>query len=131
MAEGERNGAWLSGALAWFVPGAGHVWQGRWGRGLLLGGVVWAMFVLGVWGFGGRIFDPLNDGASNALERVYGLFDLGMGALYVLGWATGVGFVDRAELPTYEYGNAFLMVGGLLNYLVMLDAFDTGAGRKP
>jgi len=31
---------------------------------------------------------------------------------------------------TYEYGNTFLLVAGLLNYLVMLDAFDIAAGRK-
>jgi len=31
---------------------------------------------------------------------------------------------------TYEYGNTFLIVAGLLNFLVMLDAYDIGAGRK-
>jgi hypothetical protein len=31
---------------------------------------------------------------------------------------------------TYEYGNCFLIVSGLLNSLVVLDAFDIGMGRK-
>jgi hypothetical protein len=31
---------------------------------------------------------------------------------------------------TYEYGNAFMMVAGLLNMLVVLDAFDVAQGRK-
>jgi hypothetical protein len=31
---------------------------------------------------------------------------------------------------TYEYGNAFLIVAGLLNFLVILDAFDVAMGRK-
>ena len=31
---------------------------------------------------------------------------------------------------TYEYGNSFLIVAGLLNFLVMLDAFDVAMGRK-
>jgi hypothetical protein len=31
---------------------------------------------------------------------------------------------------TYEYGNTFMIVAGLLNFLVMLDAFDIGMGRK-
>lgn len=31
---------------------------------------------------------------------------------------------------TYEYGNVFLIVAGLLNSLVILDAFDIGMGRK-
>src|SRR6266702_2068878 len=29
-----------------------------------------------------------------------------------------------------EYGDKFLLVAGLLNYLAMLDAFDIAAGRK-
>ena len=31
---------------------------------------------------------------------------------------------------TYEYGNCFLIVAGLLNSLVVLDAFDIAMGRK-
>ena len=31
---------------------------------------------------------------------------------------------------TYEYGNCFLIVAGLLNFLVILDAFDIAKGRK-
>jgi hypothetical protein len=33
--------------------------------------------------------------------------------------------------PTYEYGNTFTAVGGLLNILVILDAYDTAVGNKP
>jgi hypothetical protein len=31
---------------------------------------------------------------------------------------------------TYEYGNTFLIVAGLLNTLAVLDVFDLGMGRK-
>jgi hypothetical protein len=31
---------------------------------------------------------------------------------------------------TYEYGNAFLIVSGLLNLLVIIDAYDIAMGRK-
>ena len=31
---------------------------------------------------------------------------------------------------TFEYGNTFLIVAGLLNFLVVLDAFDIAMGRK-
>ena len=30
----------------------------------------------------------------------------------------------------FEYGNAFLIVSGLLNMLVALDAYDVRLGRK-
>jgi hypothetical protein len=39
----------------------------------------------------------------------------------------GVGDVTAA---TSEYGSTYLIVAGLLNVLVMLDAFDIGQGRK-
>ena len=32
--------------------------------------------------------------------------------------------------PTYEYGNTYLIVAGLLNMLVVLDAYDIAMGRK-
>ena len=31
---------------------------------------------------------------------------------------------------SWEYGNIFLIVAGLLNMLVVLDAFDVAVGRK-
>jgi uncharacterized protein DUF6677 len=31
---------------------------------------------------------------------------------------------------TFEYGNTFTAVAGLLNILVILDAYDTALGRK-
>ena len=31
---------------------------------------------------------------------------------------------------SYEYGNTFLIVAGLLNLLVVIDAYDVAVGRK-
>ena len=52
---------------------------------------------------------------------------MGVPAL-VAGWfGAGQGVVTAAS---YEYGNAFLIVSGLLNLLVALDAYDVALGRK-
>ena len=59
--------------------------------------------------------------------------NLGTGILFIICWLLGIGFGDdpvQAARVTYEYGNTFLLIAGLLNYLVMLDAFDIAAGRK-
>jgi hypothetical protein len=32
---------------------------------------------------------------------------------------------------TYDFGNIFIYVAGLLNMLVIVDAFDVAVGRKP
>ncbi len=52
-----------------------------------------------------------------------------MGIPYVLAKALGAG-AGRVVAITYEYGNTFVVVAGLLNMLVVLDAFDIAQGRK-
>ena len=121
--------AWLVGAISWAVPGMGHVWLGRGSRGLVIGAVVISMFLGGLW-LGGHL-NGLHDTAEiGMLAYVYGFCNLGMGLVYLVCLFAGVGLADRAALATAEYGNVFLIVAGLLNYLSMLDAFDIAAGRK-
>ena len=124
--------AWLIGVSAWAVPGLGHFLQKRWARGLLLGGSVWAMFVGGVV-IGGHLFKmgPADQGLSGLLQLLPMSANFGAGLLYVFCWVTNTGFAEQAQRVTYEYGNTFLLVAGLLNYLAILDAFDIAAGRKP
>jgi len=125
--------AWGVGALAWFVPGAGHAMLQSWYRAALMGGAVWLCFVLGL-AMGGHMFDlSTGQGSSPLLQVPPMVANLGSGALYMICWLLGFGFADdpaHAARATYEYGNTFLLIAGLLNYLVMLDAFDIAAGRK-
>ncbi len=122
--------ALMYGVLGWLIPGAGHFVQKRWGRGLLFGGAVCAMFIVGGQ-FGGNLQDITN-GREGILPQVFGAFNLGTGILYVGSWLSGTGFgeAEDARRISFEYGNTFLMVAGLLNYLIAFDAFDIGVGRK-
>jgi hypothetical protein len=54
---------------------------------------------------------------------------MGVGLPYVLARAMGYGGGNVIAV-TYEYGNTFLIVAGLLNTLVVIDAFDISKGRK-
>lgn len=125
--------AWAVGAIAWLVPGGGHMLLGRWGRGLLLGCVVALMFLIGML-LGGHLFSfTAQEGTNELLQIPPAIANLGSGILYLICWFLNRGFGEGAELArssTFEYGNTFLLVAGLLNYLVMLDAFDLAAGRK-
>ena len=108
--------------------------QGRWVRGLLLGGVVLLMCVAGAL-FGGQ-FNDITDDSNGLLPRAFGLFNVGTGIIYLWSLMTGALLSDPAvpevaKVMTFEYGNTFLMVAGLLNYLNVLDAFDIAVGRKP
>jgi len=130
--EPTPGSAWLVGIAAWFLPGCGHVMLKRWGRAALMGGVVWLSFFIGL-AMGGHMFDLETGQGSSALLQVPPMIaNLGSGALYLVCWLLGYGFADdpvQAARATYEYGNTFLLIAGLLNYLTMLDAFDIAAGR--
>ena len=121
--------AWLMGLAAWAVPGLGHVLQRRWMRGLLLGGAVWVMFILGLW-LGGHLFTVTDHGLAALVQLLPMSANIGSGLLFLFCWLTNTGFAEQAQRLTYEYGNTFLLVAGLLNYLAALDAFDIAAGRK-
>jgi hypothetical protein len=119
-------------AAGWFVPGAGHLLQGRWLRGAILGAAVIGMFITGIM-LGGHLFPllgPFDEGFSVLLQVPPTIANVGSGVLYLFSLVTNIGFTDHANYATYEYGNTFLLVAGLLNYLIVLDAFDIGVGRK-
>ena len=110
---------------AWAVPGAGHLWLGRIQKGLVLLIALPLMFATGLW-LDGRLF-PFELGQP--LVALAAFADVGMGVPYLLTSLMGGGTGDVIA-QNFEYGNAFLIVAGLLNMLVVLDAFDVAEGRK-
>jgi hypothetical protein len=110
---------------SWAIPGAGHVWLGRRAKGVILMAALPVMFGIGL-GLHGRLF-PFE--LSDPLVCLAALADLGIGCVYFVASLLGFGGGDVRAL-TYEYGNAFLIVAGLLNLLVVIDAYDIAVGRK-
>jgi hypothetical protein len=132
--EAAPTKAWLIGTAGLILPGLGHLLQGKLVRAFVLGGAVWACFVGGLL-MGGHLFivTGTEQGTAALLQLPPMIANLGSGLLYVGAWVLGLGFTDdpvHAARATYEYGNTFLLIAGLLNYLCMLDAFDISAGRK-
>ena len=120
---------WLVGTLAWALPGAGHFLQGYLIRGGVLGGAVFCMYFIG-WLLGGHLYGLHNVAETGFLAYIFGFCDLGSGLLYLFSLTSNVSVLDQSHLATSEYGDRFLMVAGLLNYLCVLDAFDIAVGRK-
>jgi ABC-type microcin C transport system permease subunit YejE len=83
------------------------------------------MFAIGLT-LRGRLF-PFD--LSEPLVCLAALADLGMGVTYFAASVLGYG-AGEVRAVTYEYGNAFLIVAGLLNLLVIIDAYDVAVGRK-
>ena len=97
-------------------------------RGAVSALTILLMFVLGI-SIGGHIYG-LRETGEGLLSSLFGLCDMGSGILYLLSRLVGLAVNERPEEATSEYGSVFLMVAGLLNLILALDAFDIKAGRK-
>ena len=110
---------------AWLVPGLGHLMLGRTRRALTFFVIVTGLFVLGL-ALHGELF-PLE--TSEPLTFLAGLAEIGTGLPFFAAKLLGVG-AGEVTAVTYEYGYTFCIVAGLLNMLIMLDAYDIALGRK-
>lgn len=117
----------LTCLAALVFPGLGHVVLGRWGRALLLAFSIVGLFTLGLFWMEGHLYQP---DLSEPLSVFPFLANAGLGGIYGFCYLLKIGLEANAAAPTYEFGNTFLFVAGLLNYLIILDAFDIAVGRK-
>ncbi len=113
-------------AIAWLIPGAGHLIQKRWIRGFLIMASITTMFVLGLM-MQGRVYHP---NGGDILDMLGFVGDVGAGGLYIVtrvqDW--GHGAIAHA---TADYGTKFLIVSGLLNFICAADAYHIAIGKKP
>jgi len=124
------NNPYLIGIISWLLPGVGHLMQGRFVRGIIIGVVIWTMFIIAI--FSGGAYYPgfdFKDGSLLYLLNIFARFGNGLGAL--------ISFFLSASPPpnvaawaTFEYGGRFLEIAGLLNYMAIMDAVDISFGRK-
>lgn len=121
----DKAGVVLLEVAAWAVPGSAHLWLGRREKGLVFLVVLTLMFAIGI-GLQGRLF-PFD--MTQPLVALAAIADVGLGVPFLFARMIGFGG-GKVTAATFEYGNAFLIVAGLLNFLVMLDAFDIALGRK-
>jgi Family of unknown function (DUF6677) len=110
---------------AWAVPGAGHFWLGRVQKAVVFFVALTTMFVAGLL-LKGRLF-PFE--FSEPLVALAAFANAGLGLPWVISRSFGLG-AGVVTAVSWEYGNTYLIVAGLLNFLVMLDAFDIAVGRK-
>src|SRR5262249_5914592 len=116
----------LAPAVGWLLPGAGHLIQKKWIRGLLLMASIGVMFVLGLL-MQGRVYQP---NGGDILDILGFVGDVGAGGLYIFAQAMnwGQGAISHA---TADYGTKYLIVAGLLNFISVADAYHIAIGKKP
>ena len=111
--------------VSWLVPGAGHLMQGRRQKGVIFLITLSVMFAIGLW-LDGRLFPYM---FTDPLVGLAALAQTGIGTPKLIASAMGLG-KGVVTAGSYEYGNTFLIVSGLLNMLVVIDAYDVRLGRK-
>jgi hypothetical protein len=116
----------LAPAIGWLIPGAGHLIQRRWVRGVLLMASIGAMFIIGLM-MNGRVYKP---NGGDILDILGFVGDLGAGALYFIARAMDLGGGPAAR-ATADYGKVFIIVAGLLNFISVADAYHIAIGKKP
>ena len=112
-------------AVAWFLPGAGHLIQKKWIRGGLLLASIGLMFLLGVM-MDGHVYKP---NGGDILDILGFIGDLGAGALYLGARMLGIGEGASAHVSA-DYGKVFIIVAGLLNFISVADAYHIAIGKK-
>jgi hypothetical protein len=118
------------GIISWLFPGAGYILQRRWKRGILIGAVIWAMFIIAI-NSGGAYYPGFDfkDGALLYLLNVFARLGNGLGAIISF-FLSASPPANVAAWATFEYGGRFLEIAGLLNFLAILDSIDINLGRK-
>jgi hypothetical protein len=115
----------LAPAIGWLIPGAGHIIQKRWIRGVLILVSVATLFLLGL-AMQGRIYKA---NGGDILDILGFIGDIGAGGLYIITLALdwGQGAIAYA---TADYGTKFMIVAGLLNFIAVADAYHIAIGKK-
>lgn len=115
----------VSSVLAWVIPGLGHIASGRVMRGIVFAIIVLSLFLGGIL-LDGKVYRPE---PGQPLSYLAAVGAAGVGLPYVAAHQAGWNLGDiRSE--SHEYGNTFTLLAGLLNLLIVLDAYDVAAGRR-
>src|ERR1700730_9185022 len=112
-------------AVGWLIPGAGHMIQKRWIRGLLLLVSIVTLCVLRLI-MQGRIYRA---NGGDILDILGFIGDLGAGGLYIVTLARDWG-QGAIAFATADYGTKFMIVAGLLNFIAVADAYHIAIGKK-
>lgn len=157
--EVELKEPWLAALLAWLVPGLGHIYQGRTGKGILFFVCVFGTFVFGLMLGEGKVVYASLPGQEPWRWQYYCQLGVGLPAMPALlqrrlmsedkeprwdgfmapprpepqRWKDDSGRVSTqpnelakwtvAMHPMFEVGTVYTVIAGLLNVLVICDAY--------
>jgi hypothetical protein len=120
MSVPTRTKPYLILTLALLVPGLGHFLQKKPWKGAIFFGGILALLVLGLAMEGG--FASLS--GFEPLTILTFLGDIGSGIFYAAAKLAGLG-AGNLKAYTFQYGSMYIAAAGLMNGLVVLNAWKT------
>lgn len=111
-----------------FVPGLSHFLLGKKIRAVVFFFVILITFFYGIYLKGGIFF--LRE--SNWLYSLASIGEMGMGLIYFFCLVVKINRTSPEIISSlmFGYGTTFLISAGLMNMLLMMDAFDIAIERK-
>ncbi len=125
-AQTPSRNPWAAMVLAWIFPGLGHLYLGRRKTAAAFAVVVTLTFLAGL-SFQGRLYS-IEQGQPLTILATFAVY--GAGLLNVAARLLTDNPGGAILATTYEYGCAYLLTGGLMNLLLVLDAWDIASGKK-
>lgn len=111
--------------VGWFIPGMGHLVQGKFGRAMIGFLTVGALAMFGLW-MRGNVF-PFH--SADAFGLLGFIADAGSGAFYLLAHTIEKAGPDVSHAAG-DNGTRLLATAGVLNLLFILDALEISRGHK-
>ena len=99
-------------------------------RRIIIGFVVWSMFIIAI--VSGGAYYPgfgFDDGSLLYILNIFARLGNGLGTMISIFLAANPP-LNVASWATFEYGGRFLEIAGLLNFMAVMDAVDISMGRK-
>jgi uncharacterized protein involved in response to NO len=115
----------LAAVLAFLIPGLGHLYLRRWRRGLAFCLLILIALWVGV-ALQGNLYRVM---PNDPLSILGTLGAMGAGIPYFVLRYT-MRYTGDILSPGFEYGTAFLLTAGLMNWLLVLDVLDISRGKK-
>ena len=112
----------MAAALSWLLPGSGHVAVGQKDKGILVGVAVIAMFALG-------LVLSYGHGVDRPLRSAWWIPQILFGGGTAFTSVVTAPMEEGAPSPFMDHGVAMCAVAGLMNLVVMIDAYTIAESK--
>ena len=129
----ERKSLWVTFALAFLIPGGGHFYLGKKWRFLVIFLVITLLSLFGLQFFGG-FFSPQGEMSDQFFSKLFVVLSILVQLFNGIVYLIFAGYRSSANVKgmpgMMEIGGTFIIIAGLLNILIMMDAYDIAINKK-